>query len=445
MIKIVTRNCWCQKGELLPFSKDYAICSACKTLVAQTGLSDEQLLVKNDDKDFYGKNYWLTHVSDDFNQPDIYNRVRNDLSERCLHWIETLLKYKLPQARVLELGCAHGGFVAMMRTLNYDAIGLELSPWIVDFARNSFDIPVVLGTMEEQQFPPESFDVIALMDVLEHLPNPKETIKTCLAALKLDGILLIQTPEYLENLTYDDLKKQNHMFLLQMKTDEHLYLFNQDSVQSFFKELGVSHFAFEPAIFYQYDMFFVASRVPLQSNSVEAIEKVLCSSTQGRIILSMLETRKHIQTIEEDRANRLVSIETLTTLVHQAEKDQMILVKAQKEHLSQIEQLTKQYKQSEKDRLQLEQDRKAHLNQIEQFKQSEKDRLQVEQDRKAHLSQIEQLTKRCQSAEKENVALKQDRTSHLEQITWLTKQLEISEKDRAERLRVIEALSEQVK
>ena len=59
------------------------------------------------------------------------------------HWLRTLMQFVLPPARVLEVGCGHGGFVAMMRQAGYDAMGLELSPSIVKFARDTFDIPVI--------------------------------------------------------------------------------------------------------------------------------------------------------------------------------------------------------------------------------------------------------------------------------------------------------------
>ena len=55
---------------------------------------------------FTEEQYWLDHQKDDLGYPDIHTRARNDLTERNLHWLKALLKYRLPPAQVIELGCA---------------------------------------------------------------------------------------------------------------------------------------------------------------------------------------------------------------------------------------------------------------------------------------------------------------------------------------------------
>jgi hypothetical protein len=84
--------------------------------------------VVDDAHDFYGKNYWFTHQEGDLGLPNIITRARIDLPERCLYWLRTLLKYKLPPAKVLELGSAHGGFVALLQWAGFEAMGSEVSP-----------------------------------------------------------------------------------------------------------------------------------------------------------------------------------------------------------------------------------------------------------------------------------------------------------------------------
>ena len=85
--------------------------------------------VRDDDQDFYGKNYYLHHVQEDYGLPDLETRARADLPERCLHWLRTLLKFvPAPGARTLELGCGHGGFVATQRWAGLDATGPRTEP-----------------------------------------------------------------------------------------------------------------------------------------------------------------------------------------------------------------------------------------------------------------------------------------------------------------------------
>jgi cyclopropane fatty-acyl-phospholipid synthase-like methyltransferase len=60
-----------------------------------------------------------------------------------------VLRVVQPPGRALEIGCGHGGFVRLLRELGFDAMGTELSPWGVDLARHTSDVPVMQGPREK--------------------------------------------------------------------------------------------------------------------------------------------------------------------------------------------------------------------------------------------------------------------------------------------------------
>jgi 2-polyprenyl-3-methyl-5-hydroxy-6-metoxy-1,4-benzoquinol methylase len=314
-------TCWCGSTEFLPFSPEYVECSVCGTLISLVGMSPEELTVSDDETDFYGKAYWLGHQSEDLGFPDIHKRARVDLTERNLHWLKALLKYRLPGAKVMELGCSHGSFVALMRHAGYDASGVEMSPWVVDFGKNTFNVPIFVGPVENLDIPEGSLDVIALMDVMEHLPDPVATMAHCLKLLKPDGMLLIQTPKFRREIKYAELVEENGAFLEQLKADEHLYLFTEDSAARLFRQIGAEHMQFEPAIFSQYDMFFAVSRLPFEPYTPEQIDAALASGPNGRFILALLDLRQRELASESDRVARGEQIETLTRMVQESEAD----------------------------------------------------------------------------------------------------------------------------
>jgi 2-polyprenyl-3-methyl-5-hydroxy-6-metoxy-1,4-benzoquinol methylase len=316
---MTARTCWCGADRLIKFSAEYFRCLDCNTLVSQAGLSHDQLQVKDDAIDFYGKQYWLEHQSKDLGYPDINQRARLDLPERCIHWLKTLLKYRLPPAKTLELGCAHGGFVALQNFIGYDAQGLELSHWVAEFAKKTFRIEVFEGPIEKQNLPSGSYQVVQLMDVLEHLPDPTKVMKTCLDLLSPEGIFIIQTPRFQPELNYEQILVERNPFLDQLKANEHLYLFSEQAIKKFFENLGVDFLAFEPAIFSHYDMFFVLSRRPLTTNTEESIHSFLSSTTEGRIVQALIDLRQNhdrlvqaLKASEEDRIAKLDQIRKLT-------------------------------------------------------------------------------------------------------------------------------------
>lgn len=285
------KHCWCGNQKLKPFSPDYHQCDQCSTLVSQKGLQAAETLVKNDSTDFYGKEYWLSHMQNDLGFPNIHQRARNDLPERCLHWFKTLIRYKLPPAKTLELGCAHGGFIALLKQAGYEASGLEMSPWVVDFARQTFDIPVQLGTLESQTLAPHSLDVIILMDVVEHLPFPQETLKHCFNFIKDDGLIMIQMPHYQKEKSYRHMLRTNDPFLTMLRADEHLHLFSRHSAQQLLNLAcgNKVYTAFETAIFSNYDMFLFASKQPITTISPDKLNHWLTHSPQTRLLQMMLD------------------------------------------------------------------------------------------------------------------------------------------------------------
>lgn len=284
------RACWCGAHDLLAYSDDYAVCKPCGTLVTRADVKPADLAVTKDQGELYSKDYWLKRHDGQFNYPSFFDRTRQDLPERCVHWLKLLLARRLPPAKVLEIGCAHGGYVALMRWAGYDASGTEMSPWVVNYARETFGVPVTTGTIEQQSIPAGSLDAIVLNDVIEHLPDPVGTLGACARLLKPDGLLIIQTPEYKEHLSHADILATGDKFIehIRGKADEHLYLFSRRSTQQLFARLGFPHVAFENPMF-SYDLFFTASRQPLPANSDEAVAQALTAQPTGRLVLALLD------------------------------------------------------------------------------------------------------------------------------------------------------------
>lgn len=411
-------TCWCGNTATDVFSNDYLKCAACGTLVVaqmpQIEMPDER------EQGLYGREYWFSHQEQDYGHGNIAKRARDDLSERCLYWLNVLLKYRLPPAKILELGCAHGGFVALLKLMGFDSSGLEVSPAIVEYAKNSFGIEVLCGPIEKQTIERGSLDVIIMMDVLEHLQDPLETLKHCLSALKKDGILIIQTPKYEEGKSYDDLTTKNEPFLKLLQPDEHLYLFSQRSVKDLLKRAGFIYTEFEPAFFSFYDMFLIASREPLNANTQDNIEKALSSNSQTRFIQALLDMfeknnqfTQHLREIEADRAIRLRNINELTALLKESEQDRAArleiinklsktLEKRAVNKKGAIDRLNKLVQELEMDRArrlsdvnkltallkESENDRAAKLKIINEFKQKLEQKIIVQKNKQSHATTI---------------------------------------------------------
>ena len=420
-------RCWCGNIRLEDWSPDYWRCAECETLVVRAMRGEEISRITDDEHDFYGKGYYLHHVQADYGLPDLETRARADLPERCLHWLRTLLKYVPgPGARTLELGCGHGGFVATQRWAGLDAIGLELSPWLVERARDWFGVPVLQGRLEDQDLPAGSFDTVAMMDVLEHLPDPRQTLGRAVALLRSpESFLLVQTPCYPAGVSYEALCEQDHPFLVQLKPMEHLYLFSGKALTHLCAELGLGQVRFESAIFGHYDQFAVASAGPLRErDTAERTRMLMAAAPPARWTLAMLDLAEERDTVAKDRdlaesAHACAAAQAVDLQGHftRAETDGVA-------RLHQVEELTSLLATSEADRA-------ARLHQVEELGTL---LAASEADRAARLHQVEELTSLLATSEA-------DRAARLHQVEELGTLLAASEADRAARLVNMEKLT----
>ncbi|EDX84824.1 Methyltransferase domain family [Synechococcus sp. PCC 7335] len=419
-------NCWCGNTDLSVFSDDYAKCSACETLVSRLDPPMAQETVSDDETDFYGKQYWLGHQQQELGYPDIYARARSDLKERNIHWLKALLKYSLPPDKILELGCGHGSFVALMSQAGYDVAGVEMSPWVVEFGRKTFEVPILVGPVEDLEIAPQSLDVIVLMDVLEHLSNPLATIERCLPLLKPSGFLLIQTPEFQSTMRYEALVAQGDPFLSLLEPREHLYLFSRQSVTQLLHQLDVKHLYFEPAIFSHYDMFLVAAKTPLVIHSVETGSAALQKTVGGRMALSMidlrdiqLECQRKLEIADADRTARLKQVHILTDQLEQQRLAQQEL--AQRLEQQQLEQQKLQQQRLEQQRLEQKVEQRLEQQQLQQQRLEQKVEQRLEQQRLEQQQKLQQQKLQQQQLQQQWLEQQKLQQQKLQQ-QWLEQQ-----------------------
>ena len=97
--------------------------------------------------------------------------------------------------RLLDVGAATGFFVEQARATGWEAIGVEPSEWAAAYARNELGVDVRSGTLESLQFPDETFDVVTMWEVIEHLPDPRTTLGEVRRILRPGGRLVLSTPD----------------------------------------------------------------------------------------------------------------------------------------------------------------------------------------------------------------------------------------------------------
>lgn len=96
-------------------------------------------------------------------------------------------------ARLLEVGSAHGWFLAGAAARGMDVLGIEPDAEVA--ARAQTGLPVRIGYFPDAVRAGEAFDLIAFNDVFEHLPEPSRIADACVRLLRPGGRLVLNLPD----------------------------------------------------------------------------------------------------------------------------------------------------------------------------------------------------------------------------------------------------------
>ena len=99
-----------------------------------------------------------------------------------------------PAAPILDVGCGNGSMLMALKSRGYTNLsGVEIDPTAADRARQS-GIRVKTGELVNVDFPAESFDLIRLGHVIEHVCDPVAVLRRAFDLLRPGGYIFGETP-----------------------------------------------------------------------------------------------------------------------------------------------------------------------------------------------------------------------------------------------------------
>jgi 2-polyprenyl-3-methyl-5-hydroxy-6-metoxy-1,4-benzoquinol methylase len=107
--------------------------------------------------------------------------------------IVSVLSHYKKEGSLLDVGAGSGIFVESARLHGYDAVGIEPSAWLQNKAKEH-RLPVVKGTFPHQECK-GPYDIITIIDVIEHVDNPVGMLQDAYTSLKKDGVIVVITPD----------------------------------------------------------------------------------------------------------------------------------------------------------------------------------------------------------------------------------------------------------
>lgn len=158
-----------------------------------------------------------------------------DLKKALAQSLLDSCKVQVKGKHVLDIGCATGAALAQFEEQGAITYGIDVNAFAIQKAKELIPSATLLNSsLEESDFGDRRFDVITMIDVLEHVLDPCQTLAKVRSLLKPGGLLMVVTPDT-GSISYKVMgARWPHL-----KT-EHLYYFNRESLRVLFEKTGLS-------------------------------------------------------------------------------------------------------------------------------------------------------------------------------------------------------------
>ena len=161
-----------------------------------------------------------------------YRGAEPVLRREFSHTVRFIRRYR-DGGRLLDVGCAYGFFLQEAKPF-YDVAGIEIAPEAAAHSRQE-GLHVLTGVADASNLAQLGIlDVIVMLDVIEHLPSPRDTLALCARHLSPGGIMVITTGDFASH--YAKLAGAGWRL---MTPPQHLWYFTSESIRRMAPALGL--------------------------------------------------------------------------------------------------------------------------------------------------------------------------------------------------------------
>jgi len=133
------------------------------------------------------------------------------------------------KGKLLDVGAATGFFVGLAGEAGFDAEGVDISDHAASHGRAK-GLSIRTGVIDDMS---GHFDAITMLDVIEHVPDPRAVLSKAAALLTSGGVLVINTPD-VGSFVARICGRYWHAII----PPEHLYYFNRTNMRRLLEEVG---------------------------------------------------------------------------------------------------------------------------------------------------------------------------------------------------------------
>jgi SAM-dependent methyltransferase len=140
--------------------------------------------------------------------------------------------------RLLDVGCGTGVYLQAMVNLGWSVRGVEPDAAAAARAAERLGVQpdrIFVGRVEDADFPPETFDLVTMAHVLEHLHNPRGVLERIRRWLRPGGMIRLWLPNF-ESIESRVFRK----LWFGLDVPRHLYHFGPHTIRATLETVGFS-------------------------------------------------------------------------------------------------------------------------------------------------------------------------------------------------------------
>jgi len=158
-----------------------------------------------------------------YHRDRVYREYESYFKNIYMKRFKLVSRYVKSPGRVLEIGSSVGILLGIFKDKGWEAWGVEPSGSIKYSKKRAHKL--LKSTFEKCRLPESYFDVVVLNHTLEHMENPRETLKKVNRILKRGGIVFIDVPNF--GSLSSRISGEYWKYLL---TNEHTYHFTKSTL-----------------------------------------------------------------------------------------------------------------------------------------------------------------------------------------------------------------------
>lgn len=222
MASKVTKCISCEGKSFQSYSEELIKCKKCGLVVARYLPTEQEIQKLYQEDYFFGMEYFD------------YKQDRGALERNFRKRLQRLSFMAQPDFNVVEIGCAYGYFLLMLKNRTKSHIGFDVSKEGIEFARNELGVNATTKDFLSQKIKAQSVDSVFMWDVIEHLSHPEDYMEKVSTVLKPGGHVALTTGN-----VEAWLAKNRGANWRMIHPPTHVYYFSPSTLELLFKRYGL--------------------------------------------------------------------------------------------------------------------------------------------------------------------------------------------------------------